>query len=74
MKPSSVETLSASLILPETPCRKTLNPKVQGSIPCASTNMLYLRRLYDYMLWLGCRSASPLRHLTASFDSFIVSP
>ncbi|GAC1650250.1 MAG: hypothetical protein NVS9B11_23420 [Candidatus Dormibacteraceae bacterium] len=31
------------MILPETQCRETLNPKVQGSIPCASTNMLCLR-------------------------------
>jgi hypothetical protein len=37
MNPSSIETLWASLILAETRCRETLNPKVQGSIPCAST-------------------------------------
>jgi hypothetical protein len=30
-------------MLSETLCRKTLNPKVQGSIPCASTNLLCLR-------------------------------
>jgi hypothetical protein len=27
---------------PETICRESLNPKVQGSISCASTNMLCL--------------------------------
>ena len=48
----------------------TLNPKVQGSIPCASTNMLCLRRPMTYMLWVLCRAASHSRHLTASFDSF----
>jgi hypothetical protein len=48
----------------------TLNPKVQGSVPCASTNMLCLRRPAIYTLWSVCRDASSLRHLTASFDSF----
>jgi hypothetical protein len=32
--------------------------------------MLCLRRVTLYMLWLFCRDASPLQHLTASFDSF----
>jgi hypothetical protein len=50
---------------------ESLNPKVQGSIPCASTSMLCLCSLTTYMLWLVCRDASPLRHLTASFDSFV---
>ena len=43
----------------------TPQPKVD-----TSTNMLCLRPPPTYMLWSVCRSASHLRHLTASFDSF----
>jgi hypothetical protein len=59
---------------PDTICRESLNPKVQGSIPCASTNMLCLRRPTIYMLGSFCRDASYSQHLTASFDSFASPP
>src|SRR5258708_33898750 len=47
----------------------TLNPKVQGSIPCASTNILCLRLSAIYRLWSVCRDASLPRHLTASLTA-----
>ena len=47
----------------------TLNPKVQGSIPCASTNMLCLRRAY------GLHVVAGLAHcvMFEAFDSLIDS-
>src|SRR5665213_1094143 len=42
-----------------------LNPKVQGSIPCANTTMLCLRHLTAYILWSVCRDPSHSRQLTA---------
>jgi hypothetical protein len=68
--PNTGETPRHVVRCSETICRESLNPKVQGSIPCASTNMLCLRRPTIYMLWSVYRDASYLRHLTASFDSF----
>ena len=45
----------------------TLNPKVQGSIPCASTNMWCLRRLYILHV-----VGTLLQCVTfAAFDSFV---
>jgi hypothetical protein len=52
---------------PETICRESLNPKVQGSIPCASTNMLCLRGAYDLYVVVGL----PQRVTFAAFDSFV---
>jgi hypothetical protein len=51
-------------------CRESLNPKVQGSIPCASTNMLCLRVPYDLHVVVDL-----LRCVTfAAFDSFAGTP
>jgi hypothetical protein len=45
----------------------TLNPKVQGSIPCASTNMLCLRSPKDLYVVVGLLQCVTF----AAFDSFV---
>jgi hypothetical protein len=46
---------------PETICWESPNPEIQGSIPCASTNMLCPRRLQIYMLESICCGAARAR-------------
>jgi hypothetical protein len=47
--------------------RRTLNPKVQGSIPCASINMLCLRSPHELYVVVGL----PQCVIFAAFDSFV---
>jgi len=51
---------------------ESLTPKVQRvRFPARAPICCAYARLTIYMLWSVCRSASHLRHLTASFDSFV---
>ena len=52
---------------PETIRLESLNPKVQGSIPCASTKMLCLRRPCELYVVVGL----PQCVTFAAFDSFV---
>ena len=51
----------------------TLNPKVQGSIPCASTICCVCAPKRDHILWELCRNALSLRHFTPYFTPYLVS-
>jgi hypothetical protein len=53
-----------SLTLPGKEGQSPLNPKVQGSIPCASTNMLCLLPFTHLHVGSVCRDALQMRHLT----------
>jgi len=52
---------------PETIRLESLNPKVQGSIPCASTNMLCDAHAFDLYVGVGIAQ----RVMFATFDSFV---
>jgi hypothetical protein len=61
---------------PETSCRESLNPKVQGSIPCASTKHAVSQRLRESLCgaWSLMRRPAALTQVAPNtlFDTLAV--
>jgi hypothetical protein len=54
-------------------CRESLNPKVQGSIPCASTTCCVRAPLPIYILWFAVLRRVMAVSLTPYFTPYLVS-